>query len=213
MTTLLLVRHGQTVWNSQLRYQGHIDTELSQLGLAQAERIAGRLRDERIAAIYTSDLRRCLETAEIIAAPHGLKPVPLPGLREAHYGEWQGLTYADVRARYPELVAARRRDVVGFVPPGGESLGATYERVVAAVQQLAGRHPDAAVVVVTHGGPLRMLVGALLGVPPGNSLRLRIDNGSLTICESYPRSPVVAVANETCHLRGLAAPDDPALGN
>ncbi len=213
MTTLLLVRHGQTLWNSELRYQGQLDTELSPFGLAQATCLAARLRDEPIAAVYTSDLRRCLSTAETLAAPHCLPPVLLPALREAHYGDWQGLTYAEVRARFPEMVAARRHDAIGFTPPAGESLGATHARVLAAINAVAAKHPAATVLVVTHGGPLRMLVAGLLGVSPSHIFRLRVDNCGLTVCEAFPKSPVFVSVNDICHLRGLGPPADPALGN
>ncbi len=213
MTTLLLTRHGQTEWNNDLRYQGQEDTELSPLGRAQAECLAEHLRGEKIAAVYSSDLSRCRQTAAIVAAPHGLPPICLVDLREANYGEWQGLTYAEVRARYPELVLARRRDPLGFVPPRGESLGAMHERVRRAVVSIAERHPSETVLIVTHGGPLRMLVVGLLGMPAENFPRLRLDNCGLTICKSFPKSPVIVTLNEISHLRGLSLPADPALGN
>ncbi len=213
MTTLLLTRHGQTEWNNDLRYQGQEDTDLSRLGRAQAECLAERLRTEDIAAVYSSDLSRCRQTAAIIAAPHGLALTCLSDLREANYGKWQGLTYAEVRARYPDLVAARRRDPFGFAPPQGESLGATYERVRRAIAAIAQEHLDETVLIVTHGGPLRMLMVGLLGMPADNVPRLRLDNCGLTICKSFPKSPVVVTVNEISHLRGLALPTDPALGN
>ena len=213
MTTLLLVRHGQTAWNHELRYQGQIDTALNHLGRAQAVRLAERLRGENIAAVYSSDLARSAETARIVASPHGLTPVLLPELREADYGEWQGLSYAEVHARYPDLVQARRTDVAGFAPPQGESLGQTHERARAAIENVAARHPRETVLVVTHGGPLRMLIAGILGMPANRAFALRLDNCGLTICESFPKSPTIATLNETCHLRGLAVPADPALGN
>jgi alpha-ribazole phosphatase len=213
LTTLLLVRHGQTLWNNELRYQGQMDTDLSELGRVQAARVAECLRDEPLAAIYTSDLRRSAHTADIVAGALGMSANAVPGLREASYGVWEGLTYAEVRARYPELVAERRRDPFGFTPPGGESLGATYDRVLAALRTLADRHPRESVLIVTHGGPLRILVVGLLCIPPNRMSRLRIDNCGLTVFESFPRSPMLALMNATWHLKGLAAPADPALGN
>ncbi len=213
MTTLFLTRHGQTLWNSELRYQGQMDTDLSPLGLAQAERLAERLRAEPLAAVYTSDLRRSFTTARIVAQPHDLSPVPMRELREAHYGEWQGLTYAEVRERYPEMVIARRRDAVGFTPPAGESLGATGKRVLAAVSELAVRHPEDTVLIVTHGGPLRMFISMLLAMPSTHAFRLRLDNCGLTIIETFPKSPTLTLLNETCYLRELTTSGNPALGN
>lgn len=212
MTLLLLARHAQTAWNSELRYQGQLDTELNDLGYEQASRLAERLEGEAIEAIYSSDLRRCLETAKATAERKGLDVIATPALREAHYGAWQGMTYAEVRARYPELVAARHRDGVAFIPPDGESLGQAHARALAFLHAVAAEHPRAPVLVVTHGGPLRMLVAGLLGAPLGSAFHLRIDNCGLTVCESFPRSPTFATLNDTCHLRGLASAD-PALGN
>lgn len=213
MTTLLLVRHGQTEWNKDLRYQGQLDTPLSAYGRKQAELLADALASWSIAAVYTSDLSRARDTADIVASPHGLAPVPLSDLREASYGEWEGMTYADVRLQYPDLVAARRNDPVGFTPPGGESLGSTADRVVRSIRNIADRHPRENVLVVTHGGPLRMFLARLLEVPPRGTFRLRLDNCSLTIVQAFPRSPILALMNETWFLRGLAPSGDPALGN
>lgn len=213
MTTLHLARHGQTSWNNELRYQGQMDIELSTLGRMQAERLALRMSWEPIEAAYSSDLSRCLETANLVCRGLGVVPVASRELREASYGEWEGLTYAEVRARYPAQVAERRGNIVEFAPPGGESLGATRRRVVAALDEIAKRHPNQHVLIVTHGGPLRMLVAGLLDVPSRNAFRLRVDNCGLSRIEGFPHSPMLAVLNETHHLRGLEAPSDPALGN
>lgn len=212
MTLLLLARHGQTVWNSELRYQGQLDTPLSPLGVQQAERLAARLEDWKIAAVFSSDLRRCLDTAHAVTRRRDVPVITTPALREASYGEWQGLTYREVRDRYPHLVAQRQADPVSFAPPQGESLGQVHARVSAFLQQVADEHPREAVLVVTHGGPLRMLVASLLGMPLAAAFRLRMDNCGLSVCESFPRSPSLATVNDTCHLRGLASAD-PALGN
>jgi alpha-ribazole phosphatase len=110
------------------------------------------------------------------------------------------------------LVAKRHEDAVGFIPPAGESLGQTHARVLRFLEGVAAEHPRDTVLIVTHGGPLRMVVAGLLGMPLAAAFRLRMDNCGLTVCESFPRSPTVATVNDTCHLRGLASAD-PALGN
>lgn len=212
LTTLLLTRHGQTIWNSELRYQGQTDTELSDLGREQAARLAERFGQEKISAIYSSDLKRCVDTAAVLAAELGLRVSLTASLREAGYGRWEGMTYAEVRASYPDLVGQRRADVVTFIPPGGESLGQTHARVLDFLHSVAEAHPAEAVLVVTHGGPLRMFVAGVLGMPLAGALRLRVDNCSLTVCEGFPRAPTIRTLNDTCHLRGLAGAE-PALGN
>jgi broad specificity phosphatase PhoE len=208
-----MLRHAQTEWNRALRYQGHIDVELSPFGRSQARLLTEVMSQEPLVAIYTSDLSRSRETAEIIAAPHGLVPVLMPELREASYGEWEGLTYAEVRSRYAELVKLRRQDPLGFTPPGGESLGETARRIMAAARRVAECHASGKVAVVTHGGPLRVLVATLLEIPPRNTFRLRLDNCGITVVESFPRAPMLTLLNETRHLRALAPSLDPALGN
>src|SRR5687768_670536 len=101
MTRLILVRHGETAWNHDLRLQGHTDTDLSDLGREQAARLAERLAREEIAAAYSSDLRRCVDTAAIALAGRGIRPTLMEGLREVHLGEWQGHTTAELRKLMP----------------------------------------------------------------------------------------------------------------
>ena len=148
MTTLLLVRHGETDWNAAGRLQGHTDRPLNEYGRRQARELAERLVGERIAAVYTSDLARARETAEIIAAPLGLEVVLEPGLREKNWGNWEGLT-ADERAS---------------IEYAGESTEAHRERVLDALNRIVEAHPGERVVVVTHGGSLRRIQAAVSGV-------------------------------------------------
>src|SRR5213082_1136682 len=102
MTEILLVRHGETEWNRESRFQGHADPSLNELGREQAAELAAALAGERLAAVYSSPLRRALETAQIIAAPHRLDAVPVDGLREVDVGSWQGLTRDEVEHRFPQ---------------------------------------------------------------------------------------------------------------
>lgn len=203
LTTLLLIRHAQTVLNKEQRYQGHMDTPLSDVGAQQARRLAERLAGESIAAIYSSDLARCLDTAAPVASVLGLSVSPLATLREASYGRWEGMTFAAVREAFPDLATARDRDPFGFAPPAGESLGAAHARVHRALEEIAALHPRETVLVITHRGPLRMFVAGILAVPNERALDLRFDNASLSICESFPRASTIVTLNDTCHLRGL----------
>lgn len=155
MTELLLVRHAETDWNAESRWQGHADPPLNERGRAQARELAERLSRERIDAVYTSDLRRARETADEVGRRLGLEPVPVPDLREVDVGEWSGLTYAEITDRWP---GAERWQV-------GETPEAMADRVVAAVRRIAADHPDGRVLVVSHGGPIRAVRAAAARLP------------------------------------------------
>jgi len=152
VTRILLVRHGQTDWNAERRWQGHADPPLNDVGREEARARADRL-DGGFDALYSSDLARARETAGILGGRLGL-PVRLdPRLREVDVGEWSGLTSDEVEARFPEGYARRRNGGTGWV--GGESYEAMRERVVRAVHAMGEAHPDGSVLAVTHGGPIR----------------------------------------------------------
>jgi broad specificity phosphatase PhoE len=142
-TTLLLARHGETDWNRERRWQGHADTELNDVGRAQARALAGELAAQPPDAVYTSDLSRARETAQIVAAELGLPVVVDPRLREVDVGSWSGLTSTEISERFP-----------GAARPGetNEALG---ERVVAALCDIAAAHDGGTVLVLTHGGAMR----------------------------------------------------------
>ena len=149
MTTLLLVRHGETDWNADGRLQGQTDRPLSDFGRRQARRLADELADEELEAIYSSDLSRARETAEIVAERLGLPVVLDPDLREKDWGTWEGLT-------------AVERERVEFV---GESTEAHRERILAALRRISERHTGSGrILVVTHGGSMRRVQTAALGM-------------------------------------------------
>ena len=148
MTTLLLVRHGETDWNAAGRLQGHTDRPLNEYGRRQAKELAARLAGEGADAIYASDLVRARETAEILGERLGLPVVVDADLREKNWGTWEGLT-GDERVH------------VEYV---GESTEEHRDRVMGAIRRIAERHPDQRVVVVTHGGSLRRIQAAVNGV-------------------------------------------------
>src|SRR5436309_3404458 len=149
LSRLIVVRHGQTTWNAEQRIQGQLGAELSPAGREQAARVARFLAAEPIAAIYSCDLARAWETAAVIAAP---------GFREAIFGLWEGLTVAEIRARYPEEYRLWREDAIAHRPPGGETIEALQARVVAAARAILEQHAGETVLVVAHGGPIRTLV-------------------------------------------------------
>jgi broad specificity phosphatase PhoE len=149
-TTILLARHGETDWNLQRRVQGHSDTPLNETGRAQARALADELADERVDAVYASDLARAFETARIVAERKGLAVTRLPALREKHFGTWEGLTGEQVLSRFPEALDGPWGD--------GETSDELSRRVLAALSAIAAEHPDGRVLVVAHGGPLRAVL-------------------------------------------------------
>lgn len=155
-TTLVLVRHGETDWNRQRRFQGHADQPLNDAGRSQASELAGRLRDEPVTALYTSPLRRASETAEILAAGFGIEARTLDALLEIDVGAWEGLTVEEVRERYPDRVDQDWRS--GW--EDGETYDALERRVVPALIELGSRHEGGHVLAVTHAGPLRAAIAA-----------------------------------------------------
>jgi alpha-ribazole phosphatase len=173
MTTLLLVRHGETDWNRDGRWQGQTDTELNERGRGQARALAAELDGEPIAAAYASDLARAQQTAELIATPRGLGVRTDPRLRELHFGGWEGLTTAEIEERYPDQVARWRADDGSHAFAGGETYVQMGERVVQALSEIAAAHPSETVLVVLHGGPMRGLLAHAAGLSYGEQRRLR----------------------------------------
>jgi broad specificity phosphatase PhoE len=154
VTVLLLARHGETDWNRENRWQGWADPPLNETGRAQARALAEQLRDTPFDAVYSSDLRRAHETAEIVAAPHGVPVVSDPGLREIDVGSWSGLTHAEIEERYPD---GKR--------PDGETREQHAERVLEAVERIARANPESRILLVTHGGTMRALHGHVSDEP------------------------------------------------
>jgi broad specificity phosphatase PhoE len=152
VTTIYLVRHGETDWNAEARWQGHADPPLNGRGREQARALEARLADVPFEAVYSSDLRRARETAEIVAAGRDLAIVLDPALREIDVGPWEGLTNRDVAERFP-----------GGERPGGETIEAFRERVLEAIREICRRHDGGNVLVVAHGGCARTIQRHLLG--------------------------------------------------
>jgi probable phosphoglycerate mutase len=156
-THLLVIRHGETEWNSQGRFQGHLDSALNREGLAQAEALGEYLAQERFDLLLSSDLGRALQTASAIAMRSGHEIVVEPRLRERRMGIFQGLTPAEVQARYPGEYARFSTRDPDYVIPDGESMRQLYARSVACFTELAERHAGLTMAAVTHGGVLAML--------------------------------------------------------
>jgi broad specificity phosphatase PhoE len=162
VTTILLARHGESDWNRSGRWQGHADRPLTERGREQARELTERLADLELDAVYSSDLDRARATAEIVADGRGLPIRQLPELREVDVGGWSGLTRAEAEQRFPD---AYQRWVAGEEGwDDGETYEQLSERVVAAIRRIAADHDGDRVLVVAHGGSIRAVHAAALGV-------------------------------------------------
>lgn len=204
MGRLLIVRHGETVWNHQGRIQGHTDVALSERGQQQSRLLAARLAETPIDAAYCSDLRRASETAEAILQDRPPPPLqPTPRLREYHKGAYEGLTDAEIRRKFPGEYPAYLTKDLDFAPDGGESVRAVSVRMAAIINEIKARHLGETALVVGHGGSLRAAMRALLGMPPDGNWRFAFANCSLTIVETYADNAVLRLFNDTSHLAAL----------
>jgi broad specificity phosphatase PhoE len=163
VTTILLARHGETDWNREKRWQGRSDLSLNDSGREQARALAEKLEAVPLSAVYASDLRRAYETALIIAERKGLAVTPIRELREVDVGSWTGLSYEEVKQRFPDGYRAMRlRTGRGW--EGGETYAEMGRRVLEAMHRIARQHRREAVLVVTHSGPIRAVRAHALGL-------------------------------------------------
>jgi broad specificity phosphatase PhoE len=162
-TRLLLVRHGATTLSAEDRFAGATDIPLSDEGRSQAARLAERLRDDPIDALYCSPMRRTLETASIIAEPHGLTPVLRPALREIDHGHWEELTRHEVESRFKDEYARWEEDPFSTAPSGGECGVDVMARALPIIRSIVEAHHDQQVVVVSHKATIRLVISSLLG--------------------------------------------------
>jgi probable phosphoglycerate mutase len=173
-TRLYLIRHGQTTAAAEDRFAGSIDVELSDEGRSQAAYLAERLADDRIAAVYSSPMKRTVATAAFVARPHGLTPALREGLREIHHGHWEGLERAAVERRYAEEYAAYEADPFTFAPAGGESGLEVLARALPVVREIVLAHRGATVAIVSHKATIRLVVASHLGLD-ARGYRDRLD--------------------------------------
>jgi probable phosphoglycerate mutase len=171
VTTLLLARHGESDWNRARRWQGFADRPLTERGRAQAAALAERLEKFPLDAVYSSDLVRAGSTAQAVAEAQGLDVVQLPALREVDVGEWQGLTRDEAEDRFPD--GFRRWQAGGTGWEKGETYGEMSARVLKAVTGITGDHEGGRVLIVSHGGPIRAIHAAALGIEVETYRRIR----------------------------------------
>jgi probable phosphoglycerate mutase len=190
-TRLFLVRHGATTLSAEDRFAGSTDVDLSDEGRSQIERLSRRLADDRLVAAYCSPMRRAVDTAAAIAAPHGLVPQPREGLREISHGRWEGLRRADVEERFPEEYAAWEEDPFTFAPQGGESGLDVMARALPVLRAIVLAHAGRNVLVVSHKATLRLVISSLLGFD-ARGYRDRLDQSPACLNVMDFKDPVRA---------------------
>ena len=200
MLRVILVRHGETIWNAQDRYQGTTDVPLSTRGRDQSRAVAERLASEPVAVIYSSDLSRAWETAQTISSQGGAAIHIDKRLREICFGRWEGLTYDQIQHEYPELLAAWEADPLVARPPEGESLAQVTTRVRHFLDDLLVRHDERTVVLVAHGGVFHVLLCTALGVAPKARWQFRLHPASISEFYIDHKSAVVTLLNDQHHL-------------
>ena len=203
-TRVIAVRHGETAWNVATRIQGQLDIGLNDTGREQALRVAAALAGEGLDAVYASDLARARDTGAAIARAAGLALQTDAGLRERSFGQFEGLTYAEIQTRYPDEARRWRQRDPGFGPQGGETLVDFYQRAVGAVGLLAARHRGQHIAVVAHGGVLDALYRAATRVPLDAPRTWQVGNASINRLLASEAGFVLVGWADEAHLEGAA---------
>ncbi len=213
-TRIFLIRHGATTLSAEDRFAGATDVPLSDIGRGQVRHLAARLGGDEITAIYASPLGRTVETARILAEPHGLAVEMREALREISHGHWEEKTRAEVEAQFPAEAAAWEADPYTFAPAGGESGLAVTARALPALLEIVRAHPGGRVLVVSHKATIRLLLSSLLGFDP-RRYRDNLDQSPAALNIVDFKDAVRArltLFNDTSHYAdaGLAIPPVPA---
>lgn len=206
-TRIYLVRHGATQLTEEDRFAGSADVSLSEEGRRQVASLAERLKNDKLDAIYSSPLVRTLETARILAAPHGLEPLSEQALREIDYGRWEKLRRADVERDFAEEYAIWQEDPFTIAPQGGESGLNVLNRILPVVRRIVETHRHKSVLLVSHKGTNRLLISSLLGFEM-RSYRDRLDQSpaALNIIDFMSEvRPRLRLFNDISHYEGIPA--------
>ncbi len=185
MTKVILVRHGQSMGNLERRFLGHTDLPLTSFGVAQAERVAEHLKEEKIDAIYSSDLLRAYQTAEPTARMHGLSIKTDEALREIFAGEWEGDTFVHIDALWHEAFSTFRSDIGHAVLPGGEATMDVGKRVYDCVTAICAEHPDKTVMIATHATAIGMFTVTALGLDADHARHISLPSNASTSVFEY----------------------------
>lgn len=209
VTTLYLIRHGETEGGEVRRYKGTIDVPLSEIGVRQMEQVSKYIVEKGgkgglMSAVYCSDLTRAIRSAEIVAEPHSLKPVIISSLRERNFGLWEGMSFDEIMEKYPLEFDAWAGNPLKFSPMEGESTLAMRDRVIQAMSEIMENHNKENIAIVAHGGVNRIILCHILGIPLENIFRIEQDYGALNIIEFWDKYPVVKLLNGSSNVESIA---------
>jgi len=179
------MRHGEVQNSEELRYNGHIDIDITQKGVEQMHRLADALAGKHVVAVYSSDLIRSVKGAAIIASRIGIPYTPLRELRERSMGFWEGLTAKEIQERFPAEYPAWRADLLNYRPSGGESMIGVQDRILPVFKRLVAAHAGQEIALLLHGGVNRVILADVLGMPSHNVFRIEQAYGALNIIDCY----------------------------
>ena len=180
-TKFILIRHGETEWNTRGRWQGHKNSPLTQNGIDQAKAVARRLKEIPFSTLYSSHLGRAMQTAQAISDATGNEIIEVPGVSERSSGVFEGLTVEEIKEKYPAEYKHFKADNPDYVMPGGESTRQHENRIMESFNVLAARHPHDTIVVVTHGGVLNRVFRAVTGLAIDAPRNFKIMNTSINV--------------------------------
>lgn len=203
MTSIYLVRHGQTAWNREEIFRGRTDVPLDETGLKQAELAGEYLKEVEIDAIYSSSLSRALETAGRIARFHNLKVQPLEGIIDMSFGNWEGHAHQEIKKNDSETYRRWREEPHLVRLPGGEGLDDVRVRSMAALEEVIREHPGKALVLVSHRVVCKVLICAILGLDNSHFWQISQDPTAINLIHYRNGKYILSLMNETCHLRPL----------
>ncbi len=205
MIELIIVRHGETAWNAADIFRGRVNIGLSENGLPQVNLLSQYLSQKTIQAVYCSPLNRAMQTAEIVARPHGLTPIPDDNLTDLDFGEWEGVSRQEVKARYKDLYEKwlERPDLEQI--PGGESLEDARRRSLKAIDDIMAKYKDTTVAIITHRVVTKILECALLGMDNSHFWNIEHDTCGVTTFIHNGRCFILTRHNDTCFLKPAKA--------
>ena len=203
MTKLILIRHGQTEWNLKGRYQGQSDIALSEKGREQAKQLAAHFPVQSVDAFYASDLTRAMDTAAAVATSFDKEVQPIKELREIHFGKWEGLTYPEICAGWPDESKNFFSNPEHADIPDGETFTEVQNRGVQAVLKIVSLHPEQTVAITAHGGILRTILAEALHMPMQYMWTMRQDNTAVNIIHYDENYRMIELLNSTAHLHKM----------
>jgi len=203
MTSIYLVRHGQTAWNREEIFRGRTDVPLDETGLKQAELTAEYFRDMEISVVYSSPLARAWQTAEKIAVLHSLEVQPLEGIIDMSFGNWEGHAHLEIKKNDSERYRLWREEPHRVRLPGGESLEEVRVRAINAVEEVIQKHLGKILVLVSHRVINKILICCILGIDNSHFWQIGQDTTAINLIQYKNGKYILSLLNETCHLKRL----------